>query len=537
MRPQAVTLGPFLGGLNLVTDAQSIADDELVECINFEVDLDGSLINRPAIIETANNGDNSINRQDIIGRANFTAGGSYIITSNTSPESTTGGVYAFNGVSWSVITNTDLRSDIAVQYNNVLYIIARQDSTVDGGTWDGTTFTSVPSLPRGSSAVFHKSRLFIVPGPDATTNTSRLVFSDVITSTTITWPGANNIDISPGDGESLNDIIIYNDNLVLFKDNSIYLLAYDISPADAVLREINGDIGVSTLKSIDTYNNSVFFMHKGVVWEMQNYEFSRTNEKVPFVLDDTELYPTLLNYFPVWLRKVGDRILVGFYNKRYSYHLLTRTWSEWKVHNNYWAHLFAYPVSLLSEDSKNDPVKYYMSSCYSNKTTFYYMTDKYVANTQDYIILNNSSSESAPGPLPIICSAQTKELDFDVPYMWKRLLWWGIKAYTGTNINTRVIVNHITQSNNLWQDLTSYTWNGLVGTWDNILNQFTVVSDTQGSSTLGGKFYKFIRGLRFRTISFRIEIQNDGTTSGGPCRLHSLIATVGAKQVSSKAMN
>jgi hypothetical protein len=528
-RPQAVKLGPFVGGLNLLADKQNIDNSELAECINLEVDLDGSLMNRPAITETANNGSNGSGRWKIIGRANFNAGGTYLILSNND----NGGVCWFDGTSFGYITSA--QSEVAVQYNNIVYIIATQSSVTNSGRWDGTTYTADATMPRGDSALFHKSRLFVVAGPNSTTNTSRITFSDTITAVVLTWNAANIIDVSPGDGENLVDLVVYNDNLLLFKENSIYLLAYDIAPADAVLRKINGNIGVATLQSVEVYDNSIFFIHKGNVWEMQNYEFVKVNLKVPFVLDQTPRYPWETNKDPEWVRRVGDRLLVGFYNKRYSYHLLTRTWSEWQVDNN-WAQMFGAPMALTVDNNTNEPVKYYMATVLSSSDSFYYMTDKYIPGTQDYMIVDNAGNQT-PKNVPIICAVKTKELDFDIPFVWKRLMWWGIHATTGTVINSYVIANNVTQSNNTWQDLMLYSWNNLEGTWDNVLNQFEVTSVTQGSAVLGGKFYKFLRSLRFRTLSFRIVIKNDGTTTDGPVRLFSLTATVGYKQVVAKDKN
>jgi len=36
-------IGPYAGGINRYSDISAIADDEMVDCTNFEIDLDGSL--------------------------------------------------------------------------------------------------------------------------------------------------------------------------------------------------------------------------------------------------------------------------------------------------------------------------------------------------------------------------------------------------------------------------------------------------------------------------------------------------------------
>jgi hypothetical protein len=529
-RPEAIKLGPFMGGLNLLTDPQNIDNAELVECINFEVDLDGSLMNRPAITETASNPTTTgTGRMKVIGRANFSAGGDYLITSSGE------GTYAYNGDTWTFISA--VISDCAVQYNDNVYIIGRQDTVTNGGRWDGTAYTADANMPKGKSGLFHKSRLYVVAGSATSTNPSRLTFSDTITSTTLTWNAANIIDVSPGDGDNLVDLIIYNDNLLLFKENSIYLLAYDISPASAVLRKIHGSIGVNAQFCVDFFDNSIFFLHEGNVWEMVNYEFKQVNQKVPFVLDQSYTMGAswILNLEPIWLRRVGDRLLVGFHRKRYSYHLLTRTWSEWKV-NATWGQMFGPPMELINSVNTNAPVKFYMFTTLDSSDAFFYVTDKYVAGTRDFMILDDNFLES-PRNVSIQCSIKTKNFDFDIPFVWKRLMWWGMHAYTGTVISANTDVNNVTQTNDLWENIGLFKWNELPGTWNNVLNNFEVTTSIQGSSIEGSKFFKFLKSLRFRTVSFRIAIENDGTTTGGPCRLFSLTATVGYKQVVAKDMN
>lgn len=531
-RPEAIKLGPFTGGLNLAADPQNIDNSELQECINFEVDLDGSLMSRPAIIETVSNASNSSIRMKIIGRARVSGGGSVLLGCNGTA------VYYFGGApqTWTYIANVN--SEVALQYNDTVYIIATVDSSNPGGRWNGfSTFTADATMPRGSAAVFHKSRLFVVPGVASRgySNSSRLTFSDTITSTVLTWTATNIIDVSPGDGETLNDIIVYNDNLLLFKDNSIYLLAYDIAPANAVLRQVNGGVGVSDQQCVDFYENSIFFLHKGNVWEMLNFEFKQINQNVPFVYD-TDISANA-GWFEdaSWLRRMGNRILVGFYKKRYAFNLLTRTWSEWQVDTES-LQLFGPPMAFEESVTTNEPVKYYMGSTGGDYTSFFYITDKYVEGSQDYI----SYLDGGLGPFtdtPIQCSMRTKSLDFDIPFVWKRLMWWGMHATTGTAVQGIATINNFNQTNDTWENIGNFKWNELPGTWDNVLNNFSVPDDVTAVAEAGGSFYKFQKSMRFRNISFKIIIQNDGNTAGGPSRLFTLTASVGYKQVVAKDAN
>ena len=46
----AVKLGPFSAGLNNVGEIGTIPDNALADMVNFEIDVDGTLVSRPAII-------------------------------------------------------------------------------------------------------------------------------------------------------------------------------------------------------------------------------------------------------------------------------------------------------------------------------------------------------------------------------------------------------------------------------------------------------------------------------------------------------
>jgi hypothetical protein len=274
---------------------------------------------------------------------------------------------------------------------------------------------------------------------------------------------------------------------------------------------------------------------------MANYEFKEVNQKVPFVLDQTipvstrgvlgESGGSFLD--PVWLRKMGDRLLVGFHAKRYAYSLLTRTWSEWIIADPN-ANSFGPPMELINTVTTNAAVRYYCATVCLEYGNFYYFTDDYVVGTQDSV----GTGYTINTLLPIDCTMRTKEYDFDVPFTWKRLMWWGATALTGTTLQAYAIPNRGLDDNDLWEDVALYDWDDLDGTWESMLGELKVSDEITGVTGIAGsKFYKFLKSLRFRSISFKLVIQNDGTTPDGPCRLFRLTAIVGIKQVVGKDMN
>lgn len=356
MGGQPLRLGPFVGGLNTASDPTAIADAELADSTNFELDIDGSLISRCAL-------------QEVDGHASWTerviciceaifSGTYYLIGSNS-----TGVYYRQSGAgqSWTLITNT-FQSMAAVQYAGFVYIVAIPGSANPGGKWSpGGGFSSIAAMPKGQACTIHKERLYVAPGILATSNASRLIFSNA--GNFDAWTGTDFIDIKQGDGTNLVDLTVFQDNLLLFKDKSSHVLAYDTRPSDAVVREISRTIGVNKQFNMVNYENQVYIFSGGWVYEIINYDFNRLNTKVPFILDDTA--PSSFTAENVFLGLVGDRLICRFHRNIYVYGLRTRTWTQWESVKDI-LHYFG-PIVTLHPPTGNE---YYAGSCLSaNRTT------------------------------------------------------------------------------------------------------------------------------------------------------------------------
>jgi hypothetical protein len=340
-------LGPFIGGLNTGSDPTAIADAELVTCRNMELDIDGSLVSRPPFVEIE--GHSSFTERIVVLCEGVFSGVHYLIGSNIN------GVFYYLNGSWTLITNT-FRASCAVQYANKIYLVPHVSSG-SGGKWDPVGgFTAVAAIPKGAACAVHKERLFIVPGIAATSNETRIVFTDP--GNFDVWPGSNFIDVGQGDGENLIDLTVYQDNLLLFKAASTYVLAYDVRPSDAVVRKVSDTIGVDSQNCVANYENQVYCLHDGWVYEIVNYDFNRLNTKVPFVNDQAS--PSPFSQESEFLGLVGDRLIVRFFARVYVYGLRTRTWSEWDSSRDA-THYFG-PIVGLHLSTGNE---YYAGQCIS----------------------------------------------------------------------------------------------------------------------------------------------------------------------------
>jgi hypothetical protein len=362
-------LGPFVGGLNTASDPTAIADAELTECMNMELDIDGSLISRNAFQELQ--GYTGFTQRVILLCEAIFSGNHYIIASNAD------GVFHYLNGTWTVITAT-FQASVAVQYADKVYLVPKPGSANPGGKWDPSGgFVAVAAIPQGQAAVIHKERLFIAPGELATTNASRLKFSD--TGDFETWGASNFIDVSQGDGTNLVDLTVFQDNVILFKSQSSYVLAYDTRPTDAVVRKISLTIGVNKQFNMINYENQIYIFSGGWVYEVINYDFHRLNTKVPFIRDDT--VPSAFSSESVFLSLIGDRLICRFFRKIYVYGLRTRTWSEWESVENP-LHYFG-PILTIHPTTGNE---YYAGQCitaYGSIVKFY---DKQISSSIESVL-------------------------------------------------------------------------------------------------------------------------------------------------------
>ena len=505
MPGEAVVLGPFEGGINTLSDPTMIADNELVDCVNYDIDVDGSLKSRPPFYTLANPASGAT-RMVILGY--FTIGGvDHLLGCNSA------GIWRFTTGAWTVIV-ASVKSTAMVQYDGKAWVVATADSSANGGSWDGTTWVSIAAIPRGESAIVHKERLWIVPGPNATANDSVLKFSAVTDFTN--WPAANAILVGKGDGQKLVHTLVFNDNIFLFKQDSTFHFAFDASPSQGVLREVNPNIGTANRFCVVAYENQLYILHEGNVYEMINTDFNKINTKIPFVYDPTQPSPW---GDPTYITLIGQRLLVRYYAKLYVFNLKARVWTRWET--------ALYPGPFMPRPVRGETtvnVVYIAGSAVLNQGPgpIYAFEDGYSSNVE----------------AGISCKIKTKDYDMESSHTYKRLFWWGVDLVSNSQVTGKI--NPITASYGVrWSDLHTYTWDQLAGnTWDQPLSTPTSIEDIvpPESSTLNKIFIKFLQAIRFKKVNFEVTTSYDGTIIKGPVRLFSLTALVRIKQHASKTV-
>lgn len=512
MVAQPVTLGPFVGGLNNSAGmGDNIEDDELFDLVNLEVDLDGSLTNRPAVRELALPifagkeirviGTWITNQRKMLIVANRTDSTVVVLDTGT------------NSAIWSV---TNVQSSSTVQYNRNLWIVADNISINPGGylTFDENTNTvlawnPVVAMPRGEAIVIYKSRLFVAAGPNATTNESRLYYSDATTQAT--WPGF--IDIDPGNGQKLVSMVVLNNDIILFKEHSTFRYGYGSDPNTADISKLSGTIGaVSTDCAVAFDNNSVYVLHDNSVYELYNMVYTKISDKVSMT---QKFDPNIYSAYTFGLTLYRSRLFVRYYGNMYVYSLTTKTWSRWETTRQF-SRLIVIPSSTVGLD-----VAYAATATSLQVGKIFFFTDDR--------ILGVGTEETFD------CKVVTKTYDFDLGYRYKTLFWWDLLIATSGATKATVTVTNV-GDNLTWDQLGAYTWDQAeFMPWEANADMGTEVTVGTGLGGYARKSIKLPKKLRFRQAFWTVittAVANSRTDSS--VRIFNIIPMIREKQTVSK---
>lgn len=507
---QDLRLGPFTGGLNTASDPSAIKDTELAICDNFDVDQDGALVSRPPIVSLLD-GPVAAQNMDLLGFFVDSDGANWLIGSTNSA------VYYFNSGAWVQIT-TGFRARAMVQYLNKAWLVAEPGSASNGGSWVPTTvgaagtFTTIASMPKGAAAAIYKERLFVVPGQLATTNESRLTFSNVADPTV--WSGSDFIDIVPGDGQKLIDLFVVGSNMYLFKNDSTYVYSYDASPTKGVVNNISKVVGVSENRCVVQYENYLMVYHEGFVYELVNGVYQKLNYKVDFIPD----FGGGTSYFRATsLSLVGERLIVRYFDKTFVFGLKTRTWSTWSGNFK--------PSNWITEPQASTAIALRRYVAGAAEST----------NRSTYVIQDGIDAIAAE---TFTCTMSTRIFDFDSPGTFKKLYWWGVDIISTGNV-TGTATPVIYTFNVTWGSLAGFTWGSMsMFTWGQPGNTIpTVVDTTNTAGNVARKFIKFLKALRFRSMFFAVQMNTTGTTATAPVKLFTVNPVIALRERVPKEVN
>jgi len=181
----------------------------------------------------------------------------------------------------------------------------------------------------------HKNRIYC-----ANLNSSTVYFSDA--GNPSSFPVNNFILINTNDGQNITGIDDILDNLVIFKDESVWILTGEPLGAgntttigNLQLRQANSPVGCSAFRTIAKVEQTLFFMHYSGIYALQNYTVVlispflkntfKSGMNAPFIGLSWGVYNSLLNVyligFPSSSSSTPDEVIY--------YDLTTKQYAHW----------------------------------------------------------------------------------------------------------------------------------------------------------------------------------------------------------------
>lgn len=257
---------PFFGDYNTTTDMSLMADEDSPDCLNVVSDISESIGSRPGYTKLLTTSTPSF------------IGGMYSLYQSTGTKQLVyaSGVYLYkynNAGGSTQLTGIPASFTANQQWSMDEY----QDNIYAGNGTDALVQYTGTQVQVGNSAItpqfvkVHKNRIYC-----ANKNSSTIYFSDTISPTS--FPVNNFIVINTNDGQNITGISQILDNLIIFKDDSVWILTGEPLGAgntttigNLQLRQANGSAGCSAFKTIALVDQTLFFMHSTGIYALQNY--------------------------------------------------------------------------------------------------------------------------------------------------------------------------------------------------------------------------------------------------------------------------
>lgn len=318
----------FGGGLNTQAPVTEIADNELQVCNNFYFNELGGMLKRPGLYKLLNY-DTVGNKQRILGY-DYVYG--RLLTANSDSFPTLWSIFV-NGPTATAVTGYGTEKALWTLFvNNVQYIgftgSLRSLSSVS------TVSAAVTNAPGSSCGAFHKDRLFL----SSLVNPNRLHFSDPALPGT--FQTTSTFDIGVDDTDGITGLVSLGDLLVIFKNNSTWVLYAQGDPTTWSFRKVSGSIGCinngfNTANrgnlSYVVFDTDIYFISSRGLYKTNGSSFVNLSDKIwPFNerLYDAPFagYWRLTRWNNTLIMLIGGSI---FGRVTYTYNLISGAWSTW----------------------------------------------------------------------------------------------------------------------------------------------------------------------------------------------------------------
>jgi len=493
-------LGPFKGGMDNWSGQSTIADNELFLIENGEIDTDGSIVSRPAIVyeETASPHTGTLNPLGYYVRSD---GETFLVVATATDTQ----IYQLDTQTWTTIWSTPASS--FAQYDNKIVMCS---TTLAGAYWEAGLLTAVPTMPAAQQIVFYQERFWLF-GVKGTVNATTLWFSNlnVISppSSIFTFDTSNNfITVSKGDGQWITCLVADTNALIIFRSGSTYQFTYPNAPSSGTLRPLSKTIGAENQWSVIFYENYYLVVSQGYLYQFINYRYYPLNTK-KIIFSRGTLVGALLA--DIRLSIFGRRAILWFYGSVYVYNLVTAAWSVWTSPTTSAAQYFTVPPTSTSGASRTAIAV--TGENIAGKMRLWRISDDPIAT--------GALSESYS--LHII----TKAYELNKSANVKRMMWWALEVLSSRGAEGIVHPVTIPIQGVTWNQMNATTWNVInQGTWNNPLIPQPVYDDNTVFPTAAPQqqTIKVMAAIRFIRAVFEVFIPLDGTTKTSPARIYSI---------------
>lgn len=492
-------LGPFKSGLVNVVDVTTVPDDALVECTNFDFDINGFLLSRPPIVPITAS-PVAGEPIDILGTYVTRDGVVYlVVVTNTKTW-----LYTVGTGAWTQIWAN--RASSFCQYDNKVVMIS---TTVAGGYWEAGSFVATPTMPLGQQIVFYQERFWAF-GARNTVDSTTIWFSNINVvspaQSIYDWqPTSNFFTVSRGDGQWITGLLPDTNGLIIFRSSSTAVFSFPSSPLTGTLRFVSSTTGTDNQFTFQAYEDYYLVLNQGYLYQFINYRFYPLNTKrVDFgggSFVHARRYDLRLSIF-------GERCIIFYEGALWVYSISLNTWSKWQSTTSAGTFVQVPP----SATTGNDRIAYVAAA--EDDSTKYGL----------YRITETQIAAGATGE-EMVSSITTKTYNQEQPSDYKRMSYWVVEATTARGLESIASPTALSTEGITFDDLDLTTFDVMdKGSFDNPIIVLPVIEDniTFPAAAPIRAVFRCIKDMRYLSITYQVKMGHDGTAATAPVKIFSI---------------
>ncbi len=415
-----VTMSEF-GTLNTVSDGSTIADNEFTIAKNINITPAKTIKKRLGLERLNGVGGTSIG--SVIGALS-----SIRLLCRQKTGATDRFFFTDNAKTWVCDTSANNTIEVLVGgaavanvtwaqqgFNGNVYLLRSTGAIISVAP--GVTAGVAVGNVQGTVYTFFKDRQFISNTGAAVPLDSRLTYSQILDNSAATgFPGTNFIDVSPGDGQYISALAVYNDQLVIFKNKSTYVLSADGSPSTWTLRQLHANIGCVGRGTPIVIEGLLYFLSEEGVFRTDGVTFDEISKPIAATIGNL-----------VWNAPTSNTVDAAYWDNKYLfYYPTTNDAYVFDTNNEVWTQWsFTFPARLRGMVVATDLANNYL----------------YAGSEQDNTLWRiGSPTVYTDNSLEYEVRFRLKRTDYGKPVEFKRHFFTDVEMVTkfGTDVDLQI---------------------------------------------------------------------------------------------------